>query len=84
MATTHTETLLNNLSKYELVQQLLQTKANLVSQITNQITETKCLLEYFKKLEADLAVTKNLNAKLINGVVQKVLGECAVVTSRHY
>ena len=64
MVTIHTETVLNNLRKSELVQLVLQTKASLVSQITNLITGTKDLLGYFKKLEADLAVTNNLKINL--------------------
>ena len=50
MATTHTETVLNNLRKSELVQLVLQTQASLFSQITNLITETKDLLGYKKDL----------------------------------
>ena len=39
------------------MQLVLQTEASLASQITNLTTEVKDLLEYFKKLEADLVVT---------------------------
>ena len=70
MATTHTEAVLNKLSKVELVQLVLQTEASLASQITNLTTEVKDLLGYFKKLEAGLAVTKNVNSKLMERVVQ--------------
>ena len=70
MATTHTEAFLNKLSKSELVQLVLQTEASLASQITNLTTEVKDLLGYFKKLESDLAVTKNVNSKLMDRVVQ--------------
>ena len=70
MATTHTEAVLNKLGKSELVQLVLQTEASLVSQITNRTTEVKDLLGYFKKLDADLAVTKNANSKLMERVVQ--------------
>ena len=70
MATTRTETVLKKLSKSELVQLVLQTEANLTSQITNLTTEVKDLLGYLKKLEADLAVTKNVNSKLMKRVVQ--------------
>ena len=52
------------------MQLVLQTEANLASQITNLTTEVKDLLGYFKKLEADLAVTKNVNSKLMERVVQ--------------
>ena len=52
------------------MQLVLQTKTSLASQITKPTTEVKDLLGYFKKLEADLAVTKNLNSKLMERVVQ--------------
>ena len=58
MPTTHTEAVLNKLSKSELVQLVLQTEASIASQITNLPTEVKDLLGYFKKLESDLAVTE--------------------------
>ena len=70
MATTHTEAVLNKRNKSELVQLVLQTEASLASQITNVATEVKDLLGYSKKLEADLAVTENVNSKLIERVVQ--------------
>ena len=67
MDTTHNEAVLNKLSKSELVQLVLQTEASLASQITNLTTEVKNLLGYFKKLESDLTVTKNVNSKLREG-----------------
>ena len=70
MATTHTETVLSTLSKFELLQLVLQTEARLTSQVTNLTTEVKDLLGYFKKLEANLAVTANVNSKLSESVVQ--------------
>ena len=70
MATTHSEAVLNKLSKSELVQLVLQTEASLASKVTNLITEVKDLIGYFKKLEADLAVTKNVNSKLMERMVQ--------------
>ena len=70
MATTHTEAALIKLSKSELVQLVLQAEASLASQITNPTTEVKDVLRYFKKLEADLAVTKNVNSKLMERVLQ--------------
>ena len=59
------EDVLTKLSKSELVQLVLQTEASLASHITNVTTEVKYLLGYFKKLEAYLAVTKNVNSKLM-------------------
>ena len=67
MATTHTEAVLNKLSKPDLVQLVLQAKASLASQITNLTNEVNELLGYFKKLEANLVVTKNVNQNLWRG-----------------
>ena len=69
MASTHTEAVLNKVSKSELVQLVLQTEASLASHITNLTIEVKNLLGYFKKLEAHLTVTKNVNSKLIERLV---------------
>ena len=64
------EDVLTKLSKSELVQLVLQTEASLASHITNLTTEVKDLLGYFKKLEAYLAVTKNVNSKLMGSASQ--------------
>ena len=69
MTTTHTQAVLNKLCKSELVPLVLQTEASLASQITNLTTEVEDLLGEYKKLEADLAVTKNVNTKLMERVV---------------
>ena len=70
MATTHTEPVLNKVSKSELVQLVLQTEAKFASQIANLTSEVK--LRYFKKLEADLAVTKNVNSKTCGDTVEVI------------
>ena len=57
MAGTHTEAVLNNLSKPELVQIILNT------------TEVKDLLAHSKKLEANVAIVRNVNCKLVERVV---------------
>ena len=69
-ATTHTEAVLNKVSTSELLQLVLHTETSLASKITNMATEIKDLFGYFKKLEEDLAVTKNVNSKLMERVVQ--------------
>ena len=56
MAGTHTEAVLNKLSKPDLVQIILNTEANLGSQIAKLTTEVKDLLDHSKKLEADVAI----------------------------
>ena len=70
MDTTYTEVVLNKLSKSELVQLVLRTEASLASQITNLKTEVKDLLGSFKQMEADSAVTKNVNSKLMERVIR--------------
>ena len=82
MATSHTEVGLNKLSKSKLVQLILKTDASLASQITSLTTEVTDLLGYFKKLEADLAVIKNVNTKLIKRVEQTE-GQCWVNAQTH-
>ena len=81
MAASHTEVVLNKLCKSKLMQLVLQTETSLVSQITSLKTEVKYQLGYFKKMEADLAVTKNVNTKFMERIV---LGKCSVLTSRHH
>ena len=69
MAGAHTEAVLNNLSKPELVQIILNTEANLGSQIAKLTTEVKNLLDHSKKLEADVTIVRNVNTKLVERVV---------------
>ena len=60
----HTEAVLNKVSKPDLVQLILNTEANLRSQIAKLTIEVKDLLAYSKKLEAYLAIVRNVNSKL--------------------
>ena len=69
MAGAHTEAVLNKLSKPELVQIILNTEANLGLQIAKMTTEVKNLLAHSKKLEADVAIARNVNSKLVERVV---------------
>ena len=69
MAGAHTEAVLNKLSKLELVQIILNTEANLGSQIAKLTTEVKDLLAHSKKLEADVVIVRNVNSKLVERVV---------------
>ena len=64
MAGTHTETFLNKLTKPELVQLLLNTEANIEAQISTPTADVKELSSYLKKLEADVAIVKNVNSRL--------------------
>ena len=67
MSGTHTEDVLN---KPELVQLLLKTEAFLGSQITDLSKEMKDTLTYFKTLEADIAVIKTVNDRLVERVIK--------------
>ena len=69
MAGAHTEAVLNKLSKSELVHIILNTEANLGSQIAKLTTEVKDLLSHSKRLEADVVIVRNVNSKLVERVV---------------
>ena len=68
---TYTEAALNKLTKPELVQLLLKTEATLGSQITYLSWESKDNLIYLKQLQADIAVIKTVNDRLVERVVKK-------------
>ena len=70
MIGTHTEIVLNKLTKPELVQRLLKTEATLGSQITDLSKKIKDTLTHLKKLEADIAVVRTVNDRLAERVVK--------------
>ena len=70
MSGTHTEAVLNKLTKPELVQLLLKTEATLGSQITDLSKEIKDTLTYFKKLEADITVVKTVSDRLVERFIK--------------
>ena len=70
MAVTHTEIVLNKLTKPEPVQLLLNTEANMGAQISTLTAEVKELSSYLKKLETDVAIAKNVNSKQVEQLVQ--------------
>ena len=65
MSGTHTEAILNKLSKPELVQLLLNTEANMGANIATLTAEIKEINNHLNKLEADVAVTKNVNSQIV-------------------
>ena len=75
MSGTHTEAVLNKLTKPELVQLLLKTEATLGSQISDLSKEIKDTLTHLKKLEADIAVAKIVNDRFVERIV-KTEGQC--------
>ena len=68
---TYTKAALNKLIKRELVQLLPKTEATLGSQITYLSWEGKDNLIYLKQLQADIAVVKTVNERLVERVVKK-------------
>ena len=69
MAGAHTETVLNIISKPDLVKLILNIDVNLGSQIAKLITEVTDILAHSKKLETDGAVINNVNNTLVKSVV---------------
>ena len=76
MSGAHTEAVLNKLTKPELVLTkpelvlLLKTEATLGSQISDLSKEIKDTLTHLKKLEADIAVVKIVNDRLVERIVK--------------
>ena len=70
MAGTHTEAILNKLRKPELVQLLLNTEANMGAHTATLTAEIKEINNRLNKLEADVAITKNVNSRLVDQLVE--------------
>ena len=70
MAGTHAEAILNKLSKSELIQLLLNTEGNIGTHIATWTAEIKEINNHLNKLEADVAVTKNVNSRLVEQLVE--------------
>ena len=64
-----TQAVLSKPNKPVLVQIILNTEAKLGLQIAKLTTEVKDLLADSKKLEADLAIVRNMNSKFVERVV---------------
>ena len=65
----HTEASLNKLTKPELLQIILNTEPNLDAQISDLFTKVKDMLNHFKKLEADVAIVRNVNNKFVERLI---------------
>lgn len=61
---------MNKLSKTELVQLLLNTEANMGAHIASLTAGVKEINNHLKMLEADVALTKNVNSRLENQLVE--------------
>ena len=69
MVGAHTETVLNIISKPDLVKLILNIDVNLGSQIAKLITEVTDIPAHSKKLETDAAIINNVNNTLVKSVV---------------
>ena len=67
---THTEAVLNKLTKPELVQLLLKTEATLGTQIADISKEVKDTLTDLKSLEGDTAVVRTVANRLVERLVK--------------
>ena len=70
MAGTHTEAILNKLSKLKLVQLLLNTEANMGAHIATLTSEIKEINNHLNELEVDVTVAKNVNSRLVDQLVE--------------
>ena len=66
----HMDAVLNKLAKSELMQLLLNTEANLGSQISGLFMKVKDMLNPFKQLETGIALVRNVNDKLVERLFQ--------------
>ena len=65
MTRTRIETVLNKLTKSEFLQLLLNTEDNMAAQISILTVEVKEPNNYFKKLEGDVMIVKNIKLRLV-------------------
>ena len=70
MLGTHTEEVLNKLSKPELVQLLLNNEDNMGSHIVASTAETKKINNQLMKLQTHVTVTKTVNSRLADQLVE--------------
>lgn len=77
MVETHTEVVLNKLGKPELVQLLLNNEDNMGSHIVASTAEIKKINNQLKKLQTHVTVTKTVNSRLADQLVE-VERQCSV------
>ena len=70
MVRTHAETILNKLSKPEFVQLLLNTEANMGAHVATLTAEIKEINNHLNELQANVAVTKNVNFRSVDQLVE--------------
>ena len=68
----HTEATLKGLNKPDVIKLVLQLESEMNKELTSEIKKAK-------KVEADVAIVKNVNEKLVNRNRATVLGQCPVL-----
>ena len=63
----HTEATLKGLNKPDVIKLVLQLESEMNKELTSEI---KDLLAQIKKVEADVAIVKNVNEKLVNQLIE--------------
>ena len=66
----HTEATLKGLNKPDLIKLVLQLKSEMNSDIKELILEIRDLVIQMTKGEADVAIVKNINEKLVNQLIE--------------
>ena len=65
----HTEATLKGWNKPDLIKLVLQLESEMNSDIKELTSEIRELVAQMKKVEADVAIVKNLNEKLVNQLI---------------
>ena len=66
----HTEATLKGWNKPDLIKLVLQLESEMNSNITELTSEIRELVAQMKKVEADVAIVKNVNEKLVNQLIE--------------
>ena len=66
----HTEATLKGLNKPDLIKLVLQLETEMNSDIKELTSEIRDLVAQMKKVEADVAIVKNVNEKLVNQLIE--------------
>ena len=66
----HTEATLKGLNKPNLIKLVFQLESEMNSNIKELTSEIRNLVAQMKKVEADVAVMKNVNEKLVNQLIE--------------
>ena len=66
----HTEATLKGLNKPDLIKLVLQLESEMNSDIKELTSEIRDLVVQMKKVEADVAIMKNVNEKLVNQLIE--------------